>query len=154
MNTSLCSFFKVLCSFFVLVLRRLFFSIDSFYSDTVYWINPQSKPIIASYQRIILLISTLIVIQQCYIVVFHFFKPPWRSFKPPWRFVQPLFHFVKPLCSAEKVQSCFKITLCSAEIALSYSILTLAHPILVDCSNSYRPVRNIYLLQKQNYISL
>ena len=60
----------------------------------------------------------------------------------------------QPLYRLEKVQGRFKITLCSAENALPYITLSLAHPILADWSNSYMPVvRNIYPAQKQNYIS-
>jgi len=50
--------------------------IDFLFSDTVYDINPHSKPITAGYQRIILLICTLTVIQQYFLVVFHFFQYP------------------------------------------------------------------------------
>jgi len=52
----------------------------------------------------------------------------------------------QPLYRFKKVQGHYKIRLCSAENALPYIILIPAHPILVDCSNSYKPVRNIYLL--------
>ena len=129
------------------LVRSFFFLIDFLFSDTVYWIKPHSKPIIAGCQRIMLRICTLTVIQQYLVVVFHFFQTPWRFF-------QPLFHFVQPLGRLEKVEGRFKITLCSAENALLYITLALAHLILVDCSNNNMPARNIYPAQKQNYISL
>lgn len=81
---------------FVLVLSCLLFSTNFLFSDTVYRINPQSKPLIAGRHRIILLISRLTFARLRYIVFFYFFKPPWRFFKPPWRFVKPPWRFFQP----------------------------------------------------------
>ena len=81
---------------FVLVLCSLFFSTNFLFSDTVYQINPQSKPVIVGRQRIILLISRLTFAHLRYIVFFYFFKPPWRFFQPPWRFVKPPWRTFQP----------------------------------------------------------